>query len=225
MLEPSMILGTGCLAEGSLDGGTILDVLGRTGLQTVLLAARKGARAADLRGVPAVGAMAAWDLRGDAVAAARAAGTDRLILDLPEEMELDAACRSLFALAREAPGLTLALQTPAAGPLAEPESLGLVLEDLSSLPINYWHRPSRAHLLGVGDTVWVDRLGNHLRGLFLDDVRDGEAGLPPGIGELDLATAAELSARSIDVVLDIDPVPDVSFLRVALDTLNRLGFS
>ena len=69
------------------------------------------------------------------------------------------------------------------------------------------------------------RLGRHLRGLFLDDVREGEAGLPPGIGELDWRSTAELSARSTDVVLDIDPVPDVALLRVAIDTLTRLGFT
>jgi hypothetical protein len=49
--------------------------------------------------------------------------------------------------------------------------------------------------------------------------------LPPGIGELDLRPTAELAARSIDVVLDIDPIPDVALLRVAIDTLFRMGFT
>lgn len=220
-----MILGTGCLAQNALDGDSIVDALSRTGLQTVLLQARNGARAADLRRVPAMGVQAAWDLRSDAVATAAAAGTGCLVLDLPEDMDLETACRSLFDLTREVPGLTLGIRTPGAGPLADPEALGLMLEDLGSLPLGYWHRPSRAHLLGIKQATWFERLGGHLQGLFLDDVRDGEGGLPPGIGELDLGATAELSARSIHVVLDIDPIPDIALLRVAIDNLLRLGFT
>lgn len=225
ILEPSMILGTGCLAASSLDGTCISDALRRTGLQTVLLQPRKGNRQADLHGVPAVGVHCNWDLRKQAVTAAVAAGTDRLIVDLPLDMELETACRSLFELAREVSGLGLGLRTPAGGPLANPENLGLLLEDLGALPVTYWHRPSQAHVLGLEDSLWIERLGRYFCGLFLDDVRDGQAGIPPGLGELDLRPMAELSARSIDVILDIDPVPDISLLRVTLDGLARLGFS
>ena len=220
-----MILGTGCLAASSLDGTRIADALRRTGLQTALLQVRKGSRQSDLRGIPAAGVHCAWALRREAVTTAVAAGTDRLIVDLPLDMELETACRSLFELSREVPGLGLGLRTPEGGPLADPESLGLLLEDLGALPVTYWHRPSQAHLLGLEGTLWIERLGRYFCGLFLDDVQDGQAGIPPGLGELDLGPTAELSARSIDVILDIDPVPDISLLRVTLDALVRLGFS
>ncbi len=219
-----MILATRCLAERALDGVAVRDALAATGLDEVLLSARKGLSVADLRGVPAVGVHASWADRGEAVAVARAAGADRLVLDLPASADLDAACRGLFELARSQPGLRLAVTTPAEGPLASPEPLALVLEDLAAQDVGYWHRPATAHVLGQGDVPWVDRLRLRLRGVLLDDVRDGEAGLPPGLGELDLRPAAELAGRSLDVALDVDPVPDVALLRVAVDSLHRLGF-
>ena len=40
----------------------------------------------------------------------------------------------------------------------------------------------------------------------------------------DFAKLSELTTRSLDVVLDTEPVPDVALLRVAVETLRGLGF-
>ncbi len=220
-----MILGTRCLAENSLNGPFIVEALASTGLNKVLIEAHKGASAAELHEVPAMGVQSLWADRGEAVAAAKASGAQRLVLDLPEEVELDAACRSMFAFARQVSGLALAVQTPASGSLAEPEVMGLLLEDLTNLSLGYWHRPSRAFLLEQADTLWVDRLSSFLGGVLLDDVSLGEAGLPPGLGELDFGSMAQWTTRGLDLVLDVDPLPEPSLLKPAVDSLLRLGFS
>src|SRR5262249_62411761 len=80
---------------------------------------------------------------------------------------------------------------PAPAPFGRPAALALVLEDLASLSPGYWHRPSRAALLGHGDAAWLDGLGRWLGGMSLDDVADGQSGLPPGLGTLDFDALAE----------------------------------
>ena len=62
-----------------------------------------------------------------------------------------------------------------------------MLGELASVRVGYWHRPSRAHLLGHGDTPWLDALGRRLVGMSIDDVADGQPGAPPGLGLLRLA--------------------------------------
>jgi hypothetical protein len=61
-------------------------------------------------------------------------------------------------------------------------------------------------------------------GLSLDDVLGDEVGLPPGLGELDFARLSEMTAPSLAVVLDTDPVPDAALLRAAVETLRGQGF-
>jgi hypothetical protein len=220
-----MILGTRCLGEASMDAPAIHRALERVGLDEVLISVENAEHAPFLEDVPVAAVQAAWADRGAAVATAKAASrVRRLVLELPVDAEVDGACRRLFELARQVPGLPLAVITPAAGELARPDALELVLDDLATLPVGYWHRPARAHLLGIPDTAWLDLLGRRLVGLSLDDVAGDEAGLPPGLGELDFSKLSELTARSLDVVLDTDPVPDVALLRVAVETLRGLGF-
>lgn len=219
-----VILGTGCLAERALDGEAILAALRACALDDVLLVASRGARARDLEDVPVAAVRVHVDDAELGVSLARRTHARRLVLDLGEQLDVDSACRVSFALARAHPGLALAVLTPSAGPLAAPDALGLVLDDLAALPLGYWHRPARAHLQGVGDEPWLDAHAGHLVGMSLDDVVGRDTGLPPGLGELDFARTAELSGRSLVVALDLDPVPDAALLRPALEHLRRVGF-
>ena len=220
-----MILGTGCLAESALDGGAIRAALKAVRLERALLVAVPGARPSGLSDLPAVAVRSGWEERDQAVSAARQAGALRLVLEAPPEDDLAEVCRSLFEQARSHPGLALAILTPRDGPLSRPGQLELVLDDLASLPLGYWHQPSRVHLRGEDDLAWLDSLGRHMVGMSLDDVLAGESGLPPGTGEVDLVTAAQLGGRSLVVALDTEPVPDVSLLRMAVRKLQEVGFS
>lgn len=220
-----MILGTGCLAERSLDAEAILAALKASGLDRVLLVASRGSVPRHLGEVPAAAVRAHWDDAAQAVDVARLARARRLVLDLGQALDIDAACRALHALARSHPGLSLAALTPSGGPLATPAALGAVLDDLSGLSLGYWHRPARCHLLGTPDEAWLDVLGSRLVGMSLDDVSGAEGGLPPGVGELTWERAADWSGRSLDVALDIDPLPELGLLRFARDNLLRAGFA
>jgi len=220
-----MILGSGCLGTRALDGDSITAALSSTGLRRVLLVARPGARPAALFGLPACGVRAAWGDRGRAVDVARLTRAGRLVLELPASLELEEACRELHALARANAGLALAVLPAAAGPLADPGALHLLLEDLSGLHAGYWHRPARAHRLGRPDAEWLVPLARWLVGLSLDDVTGSEEGLPPGLGRLDFRAVAEWRARALDVVIDVEPLADVRLLRFAVDALAGMGLT
>ena len=220
-----MILGSGCLGVRALDGGAIAEALAATGLRRVLLVARPGARPAGLAGLPASGVRVGWNERSGGCDLARAARASRLVLEPSATLELEDACRELHALGRAHAGLALAVTPAPAGPLAEPESLRLLLEDLASMRAGYWHRPARAHRLGRPDSDWLQPLSRWLVGLSLDDVTGSEEGLPPGLGRLDFRAIAGWSGRSLDVVIDLEPLADVRLLRFAVDALAAAGFA
>jgi len=220
-----VILGTGCLGPRALDGPSILAALGATGLSHVLLVAQEGAEAGGLSGAPASGVRAAWAQRAAGLSAARASRCPRIVIELPADAELETACRALHAFGRSEAGLELAVATPTEGPLADPSALALLLDDLSSQRAGYWHRPAAVALLAGADSDWIDPLGRHLVGMSLDDLADGEAGLPPGLGSLDFSALAEHAGSSVEIALDVDPVQDVALLRFTIDQLRQAGFS
>lgn len=219
-----MILGTGCLGGRALDGGAIRQALTDTGLSRVLLVAAAGARGQGLAGLPASGLRCTWKQLETAQQAAQAARAPRLIVELPATLELEPGCRELHALARSMPGRSLAVATPESGPLASPQACALLLDDLHSQRVGYWHRPSRCHLLGHGDAPWLDALARRLVGMSLDDVADGKPGALPGLGGMDFKVAAASASPSLEVALDVDPVSDVMLLRFAVAHLRQVGF-
>lgn len=219
-----MILATGCLASAALDGAAICATLERLKLQRVLLSVDSERRANGLEQVPAVAVRCGLADKSLGIAAAAAARARRLVLDLPDDFTLEQAARCLHGLSRGHPGLQLALATPADGPLADIGTLELLFDDLARHDLRWWHVPSRCHRAGVDPVLPFDRLGSVLCGLSLDDVRGGQAGLPPGLGELDLAQLAELTGQRLEVTLDVDPLPDPVLLTSAITALLAAGF-
>jgi hypothetical protein len=219
-----MILGSGCLGGRALDGSAVRQALADTGLSRVLLVATAGAGISGLAGVPASGVRAPWSRLAVAQQALLAARATRLIVELPATLELERGCRDLHALARSQPGVALAVCTPESGPLAAPETCALLLDDLAAQRVGYWHRPSRCHLLGHGDAPWLDALARRLVGMSLDDVAEGRPGALPGLGGMDFKVAAASATPSLEVVLDVDPVPDLTLLRFAVAHLRQVGF-
>jgi hypothetical protein len=220
-----VILGTGCLGAQALDGQAVRRALRTTGLDAALLVIRQDVSPVGLAGTPTAAVRAPWEAFQAGLEVARATRAARLVLELPPLLGLERACRELHALAGSQPGLRLAVLTPQAGPLADPGQLALLCEDLGPDRLGYWHRPSAVAQLDQAETSWLDTLSRHMVGMSLDDVADGKGGLPPGLGTLDYAPTAEASGRSLDVALDIDPIPDVALLRLTLDQLRTLGFS
>ena len=225
-----MLLGTGCLGERSLDGEAVREALGLTGLDRALLVVRPDAEPArQLAGLPVAAVRAGWGELPTALAAARATRCTTLVLDPPPLMGLEAACRALFDLGRRQPGLVLAVMTPASGALADPATLALLFEDLRGsvgpAGVRWWHLPSRALLDERGDVAWLDGVGAFLAGLLLDDVSAGRPGLPPGLGQVDFAALAPLTARSVTLALDVEPVAEVALLRFAVEGLALAGLT
>lgn len=220
-----MILGTGCLGALALDGGTVRSALRTTGLDAALLVIRRDASAAGLAGTPAAAVRVPWDAVATGVEVAREVRAPRLVLELPPLLGLERACRELHDLARRLPGLALAVLTPAAGALADAERLALLCDDLASVRLGYWHRPAAVAALDQPEAAWIDKLSRHLVGMSLDDATDGESGLPPGLGRLDFSVAAQASARTLDVALDVDPVSEPGLLRLTVDQLRMQGFA
>jgi hypothetical protein len=230
-----VILGTGCLGGRALDGEAIAAALAVTGLRRALLVVNGAGNgggngsggahgAASVRGLPVAGVRASWGDLAAALDIAARARAPRLVLELPSLFGLERACRELHALSSRAPGLAWAIATPDGGPLAEPGQLALLLDDLAAQRPGYWHRPSRAALLGHGDAAWLDACGRHFAGASLDDIVDGKAGLPPGLGSVDLRVCAELLPAGADVALDVEPLNDISLLRFTCEQLRRVGF-
>ncbi|HEX5011301.1 MAG TPA: hypothetical protein VFY71_12960, partial [Planctomycetota bacterium] len=81
-----------------------------------------------------------------------------------------------------------------------------------------------AHLLGHGDVPWLDALGRRLVGMSIDDVADGQPGAPPGLGGMDFKLAAAAAGSTVEVALDVAPLPDTALLRLAREYLRQVGF-
>ncbi len=228
-----MILGTGALGASALDGAAIRRALETLGLSEVLAVVSENATPRDLAGLRAEAVRGSLEQLDALLAVARTTRAPRLILELPSDLDLEDACRGLFGVARRTPALELAVITPHSGPLAAPESLGLLFEDLTSQRIRYWHRPAAAALVGTSDGTpdgppgdeWLNVLDRHLVGMSLDDVAGTEAGLPPGTGEIDFAALASWTSGKLDLALDVHAVPDVGLLSMALALLNSVGLS
>jgi len=227
-----MILGTGCLGDAALDGAAVRAALSVTGLSRLLLVVRPGAALPSgpaglpsLRGAPVAAVRAGWGEVSLGIEIAAATHAARLVIELPRLFGLERACRELHALGRAQPGLAWAVATPDAGPLAEPDQLALLLEDLAGQHATYWHRPSRAKLLGHGDVAWLESCGRYVAGASLDDVVDGKPGAPPGLGSVDFRVCAELLPSAALLALDVEPVSNAALLRFTCEQLRRTGLT
>ncbi len=227
-----MILGTACLGDGALDGAAVRAALTVTGLSRLLLVVRPGAALPagptglpSLRGAPAAAVRAGWADAALAIEVAAATHAALLVLELPRLFGLERACRELHAFGRAQSGLRWAVATPDAGPLAEPDQLALLLDDLAGQRAAYWHRPSRALLLGHGDVAWLEACGRHVVGASLDDVVEGKPGAPPGLGSVDFRVCAELLPSSALLALDVEPVSNAALLRFTCEQLRRTGLT
>lgn len=218
-----MILGTGCLGERSLQGVAIRDALQRAGLEDALLVVGSGTVPAGLAGLRAPVVRVPLEEASLGATVASSVQANHLVVDLPADLGVDALCRCLFDLDRSTPGLSLSVSTPVEGPLATPEAVALVCEDLAARGLGYWHRPSAIHLVGGEEARWIDVLGEWMAGVSLDDVMNGEAGFPPGLGELDFADVARWHSRTLYTALDLGPVADVGLLRMTVEALAAVG--
>jgi len=129
------------------------------------------------------------------------------------ERALDAACRSLHAICREAPEIEFCLTASRhIHGLGELKALAHIFEDLTAIRLGYWHdavlTARRSVLLGQPQGAWLDAFCNIMIGITLGDSADDVLYLPPGAGGVDyplLASYTRRSGRPIPTVLELDP--------------------
>ena len=125
---------------------------------------------------------------------------------------LDHACRSIHTLARSFSDIQFCV---AAGrnlrSVADQAGLRDLFDDLSQLPLGYWHDAAvaarREQELGVAQGEWLELFGNRLQGMSLGDASRGGMYQPPGSGGVDYALLATYVPRSAPCsgVLELDP--------------------
>lgn len=146
-------------------------------------------------------------------------GQDKGVQELKEEIRLatepsrlrhlDRLCRSLFEIARRAPGLQLAIETPRDPHfLPSPAEMVQILEDLPSLKLAYYHDVGAAAFLeilqGIPHGRWLESFAPRIGGMRLHDLVGLDRRSPPGIGQVDWKLVAGYLPRSAPRFLDID---------------------
>jgi hypothetical protein len=146
-----------------------------------------------------------------------------------EVAALDRLSRGLWSLLRAEPEMEIAVVTgePVLG-YPTREMLALLLEDLHSPRLSYWHDAGRAKASEISgaeaDGAWLNSHARALTGVFLADVQGLARGLPPGVGAVDFrALRSHLPARCLKVV-DLAPGAGLAALKLAFDHLRSLNY-
>lgn len=166
-------------------------------------------------------------------------GKEKEILELKEEIHLavaphrlkhlDRLCRSLHAIARSAPGLKLAVETPPDPHfLPDPQEMEQVIEDLPGLPILYLHDTGNAAFLekidGIPHGRWLETLVPRLAGARLHDLLGMDRHLPPGLGEIDWKLVGDYAPRAALGILDLAPQHGAEGIRGAMRFVEKYGW-
>ncbi len=160
--------------------------------------------------------------RVDALAARRKAAL---------EPALDAACRSLHALARALPDFTICLtQSRSLRAVASLDGLAFLYEDLAQLRLGYWHDAAiaarREQTLGEPQGAWLETFGSRCMGCSLGDASEEGLYLPPGSGAVDyplLASYLRPQGRSMIGSLELDPSTSPGELPGIKACLDKFG--
>lgn len=140
------------------------------------------------------------------------------------EADLERACRNLFALAKAEPEIRFAVATPESfAGFPNHRALGLLLSELKSVRLGYWHDVGVAHLhervrlappLGFsGDYA------SAIVGASIHDVAGTQMHLPPGSGELDFAAIRDALPSVAIAALEIDARFAVKEIALAVSLL------
>ncbi len=142
---------------------------------------------------------------------------------------LERLCRSLHAISAREPGALVCLETPSApAAVLDPEGAAHVFEALPGRRLGYLHDTASAHLLerlGVAPAgEWLERLVDRLAVARLHDLAAGEAGRPPGCGEVDFRLVAGYVRRGVTRVLVLDSQFERTAVLEGLRYLRKQGF-
>lgn len=143
--------------------------------------------------------------------------------------QLEHLCRSLFGLLTEFPDTKLAIEGGTSlVDLLSFESVGLVLSDLASHGLGYWHDTGRIHLrerMGLAaQGRWLDSYASRMLGVHLQDAAEGNAEMPPGAGEVDFKLVKDFLPANAERVLEINSRHGRAEILAAVQFLTDKGF-
>jgi hypothetical protein len=139
---------------------------------------------------------------------------------------LDRFCRVLHEAASREPDAGFALATPDERQAwLTPATLELAFEELGTRKrFAYWHDAGRAHVLAAlgqgAATAWLDRHAHRCVGVEATDAIGTQAGLPPGVGEVDFTALLGAVSASAWVALRCDPALGPGPLHAAVQHLR-----
>jgi sugar phosphate isomerase/epimerase len=146
------------------------------------------------------------------------------------DAHLEAAARSLFELCRAAPDVTFAMEGRLHfHEIPDHEEVELLLSDLGSRKVAYWHDTGHAHqtgrLTGIDPMAFFDSHGSRTAGVHLHDVVGTVDHLPPGGGEVDWPGVAHHAGRGMVKVLEVNGRHSPGELLAGASHLASLGLA
>ena len=143
--------------------------------------------------------------------------------------QIEHLCRSIHTLSSEFPDTKFAIEPgPSFVDILNFEAVGWTLDDLSRQGLGYWHDTGGLHLredAGLPSQArWLDAYGSRMLGVHLQDAAEGEAQMPPGMGEVDFGAVVEHLPKKAERVLEIHSRHGRAEILAAIQFLANLGF-
>lgn len=143
--------------------------------------------------------------------------------------QVEHLCRSIHTLRQEFPDVRLAVEPGRTFiDILNFEAMEWVLDDLARRGLSYWHdtgavhRRQQAGLPGQGD--WLEKFGQSMVGVHLQDAVDAESEMPPGLGAVDFKLVSEFMPATIEKVVEINPRHGRSEILASVQLLIDRGF-
>lgn len=143
--------------------------------------------------------------------------------------QVEHLCRSIHTLRGEFPETRLAVEPGATFiDILNFEAMGWVLDDLAKKGLHYWHDTGTVHLRGLaglpGQGAWLEKYGDKLVGVHLQDATDSEAEMPPGLGEVDFRMVSEYIPGEAEKVVEANSRHGRSEILASVQFLMDRGF-
>jgi sugar phosphate isomerase/epimerase len=144
------------------------------------------------------------------------------------QRQIEHLCRSLHALLTEFPETQIAIEPGTSFvDLLGFDACGWVLDDLSNKGVAYWHDTGLSQVREKSGLAtqgqWLDTYASKLVGIHLQDAAEGQAGMPPGSGEVDFKLVAGYLSSSAERVLEVNPRHGRAEILAAVQFLVNIG--